>query len=384
MFRIVLPVVAVGLFSLFISTSSLSYDEKADVLVRVVDVGTGLCTITKVPDENDNHLMVYDAGAEQWKKDCVKAVRELIGKNNTIELLIISHSDADHLWNADELLEEFNIRRIIRTGYHRDTNAWEAFDHAVAQEAIDTDVSIVNLNKHMIKRGTKFKLGEATVTFIAGWPGWKELKMELKEYKEAGKIEKVGDSVKRNAVSIVVRLEFSNRSVLFTGDTVGRMLKDKNNACKFAEMIMVKSAEVIPIKSDVVIAPHHGADNGSSLCFIKAVQPKFVVFSAGNKYRHPSSATADRYITSGVAKANMFRTDLGDHEKEEDKMPKTDWDYERVKGCEDKSGDDDIDIVLSSIGEASVAYRCLNNRETDKITCECDDNQPESSSAVGN
>ena len=49
MFRLILQ--AVGLFSLFISTSSLSYDEKADVLVRVVDVGTGLCTITKVPDE---------------------------------------------------------------------------------------------------------------------------------------------------------------------------------------------------------------------------------------------------------------------------------------------------------------------------------------------
>ena len=384
MFRLILPAAAVGLLSCFISTSSLSYDEKMDVLVRVVDVGAGLCTITKVPDKNGDHLMVYDAGGEQGKENCVKAVRGLIGKNKMIELLIISHNDADHLRNADELLKEFSVRRIIRTGYPRETDAWKVVDYAIAHEAFSPDVSIINLQTHKIKRGTEFKLGEATVTFIAGWPGWEELKMELKEYKEAGKIEKVGDSVKRNAVSIVVRLEFRNRSVLFTGDTVGRMLKDKNNACKFAEMIMVKSAEVIPIKSDVMIAPHHGADNGSSSCFIKAVQPKFVVFSAGSKYRHPSIATADRYITSGVTKTNMFRTDLGDHEEDEKKMPKTDWGYKRVKGCKDKSGDDDINIVLSSSGEASVAYRCRNNRKKGNITCGCDDNQSELSSTVGN
>ena len=379
MFKLILPAVAVGLFSLFISTSSLSYDEKADVLVRVVDVGAGLCTITKVPDENGGHLMVYDAGGEQGKEDCIKAVRELIGKNNTIELLIISHSDADHLWNADELLEEISVRQIIRTGYRRETDAWKALNYAIAQEAFAPDISIINLQTHKIKRGTEFKLGEATVTFIAGWPGWEELKMELKDYMKEDEIKNVGSSVKRNAVSIVVRLEFKNRSVLFTGDTIGRTLNDKDDACKLAEMIMVKTAEDIPIISDVMIAPHHGANNGSSSCFIKAVKPKFVIFSAGHKHRHPTKATAKRYLDFDIEVANMFRTDLGDHEKKEERekekiVLKTDWGYGRIKDCKDKSGDDDIDIVLSSSGEASVAYRCLNNRETDKITCECDDN----------
>ena len=74
---------------------------------------------------------------------------------------------------------------------------------------------------------------------------------------------------------------------------------------------MVDMAGVIDIDSDVLIAPHHGADNGSSTEFISAVSPDFVIFSAGHRHDHPSNVTAQRYITSGVNVANMFRKHIG-------------------------------------------------------------------------
>jgi competence protein ComEC len=61
-------------------------------------------------------------------------------------------------------------------------------------------------------------------------------------------------------------------------------------------------------------APHHGGNNGSSNCFIRAVNPQYVIFSAGRGHHHPTQAAADRYIANGVPVENLFRTDRGDNE----------------------------------------------------------------------
>jgi hypothetical protein len=64
-----------------------------------------------------------------------------------------------------------------------------------------------------------------------------------------------------------------------TADTVGRRLGDDDTACKDAEKVMVDrhNAGQAPLASDVLVAPHHGGNNGSSACFIQAVAPQFVV-----------------------------------------------------------------------------------------------------------
>ena len=41
-----------------------------------------------------------------------------------------------------------------------------------------------------------------------------------------------------------------------------------------------------PMSSFVLIAPHHGADNASSTCFIRAVDPHWVIFPAGHAHEH--------------------------------------------------------------------------------------------------
>ena len=58
--------------------------------------------------------------------------------------------------------------------------------------------------------------------------------------------------------------------------------------------------ELVTIKSDVMIAPHHGGNNGSSKCFIEAVDPTFVVFPAGHAHHHPTKGAAERYTGAGI------------------------------------------------------------------------------------
>ena len=65
------------------------------LLSRIVDVGPGLCTVTIAPGEERSAVMVYDGGHWQGRA-CRNAVREMV-VGDTIDLLVLSHSDADHL-----------------------------------------------------------------------------------------------------------------------------------------------------------------------------------------------------------------------------------------------------------------------------------------------
>jgi len=313
--------------------------DSNDTYTRIVDGGSGLCTVTSIPGP---HFLVYDAG-HWWGSECIDAVREILGSNFIIDLMVISHTDADHLGQAADILAEYDVRRIIRVGQERTTNSWRRWNDAVAEET-ESGASVLNLQSAPLVPGTEILLGEATVTLVAGWPMWTEPGPNASE--------------KLNAVSIVIRLEYAGGSILFTGDTIGKRKSDPNTACKDAEKAMVDNIVAAPLKSDVLLAPHHGGDNGSSACFIQEVDPNFVVFSAGHSHDHPTADAAGRYLAHGVLLSNMFRTDLGDDESANDTAnTEREWDHGRIPGCSDRRGDEDVDIVLRASGAVEVAYR---------------------------
>jgi hypothetical protein len=156
----------------------------------------------------------------------------------------------------------------------------------------------------------------------------------------------------------VIRLTYRGKAIMFAGDAVGRNEGDPNDAPPFAtERSMLENRAAIRIDADVLVAPHHGADNASSAAFIAAVKPTWVVFSAGHKFGHPRKRTAGRYLAAGVKTANMFRTDLMDDEGPEE------WALGRVAGHKDPTGDDDVDIVLGRGGVVRVEYREAANQQ---------------------
>src|SRR4051812_41294759 len=59
------------------------------LLVRVVDVGAGLCCVLVTPD---HHFMIFDAGNyEDHGVTAMQAIEELIPFGSTIDLMVISH-----------------------------------------------------------------------------------------------------------------------------------------------------------------------------------------------------------------------------------------------------------------------------------------------------
>lgn len=310
-------------------------DER--LLTRILDIGPGLATVTEIPG---GFYMVYDTG--HWAGGGVRTfegVREVVPEGEEIDLLILSHSDSDHLAATDEILSSFQVGIVIRTGLERTTNTWRAADAAIAEAVANHGTQEINLKDDDFSFGTVFELGEATITVVSGF------------HEPPDDWDISGTSEERNAGSIVVRLEYAGRSILFTGDIVGRHLGDPPDTLLGSEKFIIDNGDTVSIDSDVVIAPHHGADNANSEAFIAATSPEWVIFSAGHDHEHPRATAVQRYLDFGVPLDHLLRTDLGDDEGG------SEWSVGSVDGRTDPPGDDDIDIVINSVGVLSVNYR---------------------------
>lgn len=193
--------------------------------------------------------------------------------DKTIDLVLLSHPEADHLSGLVEVLRKYEVENVLWTGIKRDT--------ALCREWLDL-LGKENARIVIARAGLKIKLAGAELQILSP----KE-SLEGQEFKES------------NDTSIVVRLVLSRQErgeVLFTGD-VSRAVEK--------EMLQ----RGVLVGSYILKVSHHGSKSASSENFIQAVSPKTAVISAGlnNSYSHPSQQTLDTLGKYGI---NIFRTDL--------------------------------------------------------------------------
>jgi beta-lactamase superfamily II metal-dependent hydrolase len=271
-------------------------------------------------------------------------ISKFIGEgNNEIALLINSHSDSDHLAATDEILNNFKVNRALRTGLENGATTWIVHDDAIDKAEGMGVIHDIELSEVTLPHGTQYKFGEAVVTYLSGF------------HKPPSAWGLHGGEF-RNGNSIIVRVEYKGNSILFTGDAVGR--KELNGSSSppdtpaiATERYLIDNSAARPIASDVLIAPHHGSDGASSQDFIRAVAPRWVIFSAGRGYGHPKQLTANRYTTLGYSNECLLRTDIGDDESGEGE-----WFFGRIDNHKDKAGDDPIEITLPDDGDPIVGY----------------------------
>lgn len=103
------------------------------------------------------------------------------------------------------------------------------------------------------------------------------------------------DPDRDNDNSVTMRLVYGNFSLLLTGDAEGKTER---------KMLAVGR----PLQSLVYRAGHHGANTSSSAIFLNAIQPQYVVISAGegNRFGHPHEEALQRFEEISV---HTLRTD---------------------------------------------------------------------------
>ncbi|TAL67842.1 MAG: MBL fold metallo-hydrolase [Bacteroidetes bacterium] len=326
---------------------------KDSLYVKVLDCGQALCCLIRCPD---GKIIIYDAG--DYKKESRDEVQDeipkFLGNKTTVDLLILSHTDADHIGSAAWLVKEYNIQKAIHTGYHKGlagdengpTQSYLNFVHACENE----NVNVININNRTSKFfDTTMNFGGAIVDILCGF-GKPKSSWDLTE-----------KSKKINSVSIVMKVEYSNKSVIFCGDAVGKP-SNSDDAEPIATEKYLYDNKKSKLKSNVIIAPHHGADNASSKKFIQTVNPEYVIFSAGSDktYQHPRKRTVERYSNyCQISIDKIFRTDKGEGNPDCDN--EEEWDgFAEGGNCTDPVGDDAIDIKIYNDGQLKVNYENSN------------------------
>jgi competence protein ComEC len=209
-----------------------------------------------------NRALLYDAGpaygpeADSGGRIVVPLLRA--SGVRSIDLLILTHEDIDHVGGALTVLETLDVRALASSLPRTDPlqSLASVPGRCSAGVAWDWD-------------GVRFE-------FLHPRPGW--------------------EAARRNNQSCVLRVAAGASSMLLTGDIE-----------RAAEAELVKSNAALG--ADVLLVPHHGSRTSSSEEFIAAVAPRWAIVPAGyrNRFGHPAREVLGRYARAGVT---VLRTDL--------------------------------------------------------------------------
>ena len=225
--------------------------------VRVFDIGQGLSVLVR----QHNRFLLYDTGqsflndrslaktviAPYFDAQSLLAYGELTSASSaiTIDYLINSHMDNDHAGGNAFIFSHYNVRQWLTPAFGCTAN-------------------------------DSFMWGDLTVSIL--WPN-ENLS---------------GDD---NNHSCVIKIAGKNHSILLTGD-----IEKQAEAA-----ILRKYADSSVLNADILLAAHHGSKTSSTLPFVVAVAPTYIVVSSKyqNQWGFPHSG-----VLANFAKVNaeVFNT----------------------------------------------------------------------------
>ena len=240
-------------------------------LLRVVflDVGQGDATVARMPD---GRVLLIDAGGlpgsafDIGDRVIGAALRAL--HIRTVDTLVLTHGDPDHIGGAPSILKRFSPRVV-----------WEGAPvppHAGLRD-LATRAAAAGASWRIVQAGDRESAGGVAITILhPPPPEWERQRV-------------------RNEDSVVIELRLGDVSIVLPGD-IGRE----------AESLITPKLKTARLT--IVKAPHHGSATSSTEAFITALRPSAVLFSAGrgNRFGHPAPMVVSRYR---AAHALVFRTD---------------------------------------------------------------------------
>lgn len=242
----------------------------SNLYVYYLDVGQGDSALIRLPNNSGNILI--DTGGkfsyemEKWRE---KRSKYSIVKSSTIpffksfgikklDYLILSHGDYDHIGEAINLVDNFNVEKVI-------FNCGEFND----------------LEKELIKVLDKKKIRYYLCIKELNIDNNELYFLQTKEYDN------------ENDNSNVIYAELNGYKFMFMGDAGVDKEKDILDKYNISNI-------------DVLKVGHHGSKTSSGKVFIDGINPKYSIISVGknNRYGHPN-----KEVLNNLDGSKIYRTD---------------------------------------------------------------------------
>lgn len=229
--------------------------------VTVLDVGQGLAVFVRT----HHHTLLYDTGPQY------NAQTDAGGR------ILVPYLRAEGVKRLDGLIVSHNDN-----------------DHSGGMRSVLSQVPVSWLASSLPKLPIEFKDVKHLTCFAGqGWQ-WDGVQFEILSPHTASYQD---ESIKDNNRSCVLRITSVHGSILLAGDME-----------RPVEMALAESSAEA-LKSDVLIAPHHGSRTSSSETLLDAVSPQMAIFTVGyrNRFGHPKADIVDRYNRRGI---RTYRSDV--------------------------------------------------------------------------
>jgi competence protein ComEC len=268
--KAVLPLVVMTFCLVIFNFSTNFLHKTSNLKITILDVGQGNSALIQT-FEGKNILVdgggFFDASSFDTGRFIV-APFLWQKKIQTLDHVILTHPESDHLNGLIYILDNFDVGSLIK---NEDQNNSETY------------LSLIKICKkknirvwNPLTQVVPLNLGTSKLIF---YDSFKDL-----------------FKVNFNNNSLVFKVVYDKFSMLFPGDILRH--REKN--------LSVNSD--INLSSDVLLSPHHGSSTSSTDLFLNKVQPKTIIISCGwhNPYGFPHPGVLKRYEKMGV---QIFRTD---------------------------------------------------------------------------
>ena len=204
-----------------------------------------------------------------------------------IEMVVNTHPQKDHLGGLDELVERYEVDRLVINGVFGGGKDAEKLRELIGKKGIEVVLP---------KVGDTFRMG--SLQFDILWPveriGDKLAWIDAIREDLVGEMV-LGKNTDINEVSVVGILSYGEFEVLLTGD-IGKNEEKK----------LLDGGDLMDI--DVLKVAHHGSKYSNSREFIEMVDPEIAVIQVGkNHFGHPTQEVLNILEGLGI---KVFRNDL--------------------------------------------------------------------------
>lgn len=233
--------------------------------VAMLNVGQGDAIFI---ESSSGAQVLFDAGSP--RKILGPLTRVMPPLDQTIDAVIITNPDADHIGGLAEVLKNYKVGFVMEPGTQNSSKIFQNLKVEIENRKIP-DI--------LAQKGMRLNLGGGTVIDIL-FPD-QDVAMWT-----------------TNDGSVVARLSYGDTSVMLMGDATSK-----------TEKLILGKIPAARLESDILKVGHHGSRSSTSLAFVKVIAPDYALISAGreNRYGHPHEEVLETLASLG---AEIFRTDL--------------------------------------------------------------------------